>query len=75
MNFMSYINSNIFIKFTYKTKKVMSTTWIIVALIWGFGIACIAYSIIKAEPYPEELEAEEDEKIKKDFEYYKKGDN
>lgn len=51
----------------------MSITWIIVASVWGFGILCIIYSIITAKPYPEELETEEDEKIKKDFEEYKKG--
>ena len=50
----------------------MSTIWIIVASVWRFGILCIVYSIITAKPYPKELEAEEDEKIKKDFEEYKK---
>ena len=53
----------------------MSTTWIIVASVWGFGILCIVYSIITSKPYPEELETEEDEKIKKDFEEYKKRDS
>lgn len=52
----------------------MSTIWIIVASVWGFGILCIVYSIITAKPYPKELETEE-EKIKKDFEEYKKRDN
>jgi hypothetical protein len=53
----------------------MSTLWIVALVVWGIGLAFVVYSIITAEPYPEEFERADNEKMLKEFNEHKKRDN